>query len=170
MLQAWRAWTSRHAQCTERSRRGCPCHARPVCPTRSLVPPLLAIALRLHLTNFLTQPAGMRIERRGRLRNLQGDFMHMYLRSDVIHVCIACGRSAKSGEEGLRPDLPEGGKSRYMYLKGVEGTILVVPRWAVPDRPPASWYRTHLSAWAAICYFCIRQACRYQSSCYTGLL
>ena len=102
------------------------------------------------LTNFLTQPAGMRIERRGRLRNLQGDFMHMYLRSDVIHVCIACGRSAKSGEEGLRPDLPEGGKSRCMYLKGVEGTILVVPRWAVPDRPPASWYRARLSAGASI--------------------
>jgi hypothetical protein len=26
------------------------------------------------------------------------------------------------------------------YIEGVEGTILVAGRWAVPDRPPASWY------------------------------
>jgi len=35
------------------------------------------------------------------------------------------------------------------YIKGVEGTILVAGRWAVPDRPPASWYGTRLSAGAA---------------------
>ena len=59
-----------------------------LCPTRTPLAPLLAIALRLHfdkLPNASRQEAGSSAE--AAARNLQGEnvCMYMYLRSDVMH-------------------------------------------------------------------------------------
>jgi hypothetical protein len=88
-------------------------------------------------------------------------------RTSYIHACIQSpAAEVESREKRVRGLICRKAGNLDSYLKGVEGTILVLRRWAVPDRPSASWYRTHLSAWASHCYFCIR----YQASCYAGLL